>query len=51
MKNYSIFEVIREDYKPVAPLVTTSLDTGKDIPTKIDLDNLLKSSVEEVEDE
>ena len=51
MRNYSIFEVIREDYKPAEPLVTTSLDTGKDIPTEIDLDNLLKSSAEEVEDE
>ena len=51
MKSYSVFEVIREDYKPVEPLVTTSLDTGKDIPTEIDLDNFLKSSAQEVEDE
>lgn len=39
MKNYSIFEVIREDCKPVEPLFTTSLDTGEDIPAEIDLDN------------
>ena len=51
MKNYNIFEVIREDYKPVEPLLTTSLDTGKDIPAEIDLNNFLKSLTEEVEDE
>ena len=51
MRSYSVFEVIREDYKPVEPLFTTSLDTGKDIPAEIYLDNLLKSSAEEVEDE
>lgn len=51
MRSYSVFEVIREDYKPVEPLFTTSLDTGKDIPAEIDLDNFLKSSAKEVEDE
>ena len=51
MRSYSIFEVIREDYKPVEPLFTTSLDTGEDVPAEIDLNNFLESSTEEVEDE
>lgn len=41
MKSYHVFEIIRDDYKPVKPLFTASLDTGKALPAESDLKELL----------